>query len=290
MKKYIVCILVLLFLPMFSKAAEVKLTKNTQVESLGQPTKVFLYFESSEGPINALSGNLLLTPGFFDKVRIVEENSVVGLWVKKPSLKDNKISFSAVMPGGVGEGSLFTLELTPKVLGNTEVFAESMKGFLNDGEGTILSMPNSKIELSVNEGAVSAKEEVKENLDQIPPKSFVIRTARDPKILNNQWFAVFLTTDLESGISKYEVAEVKGSQIKPEDWITQESPYVLKDQTRKSRLLVRAYDNSGNFTESVLESKTTHNSFSKYYFYVIILLIIVSSVLVYKRKQNVKKK
>ncbi|MBL8030200.1 MAG: hypothetical protein JNN11_03055 [Candidatus Doudnabacteria bacterium] len=290
MKKLLVILLVGLFFPFYSYAAEVKLEKNTESEKVGLPTKVLLYFKSPEGPLNALSGSLFLKAGFFERVKIIEENSVVGLWVKKPTLKDDRISFSAVMPGGVGEGSLFTLELTPRVLGSAEIYSDSITGFLNDGEGTQLNMAGSRVLLSVTEVNPEVLKLEAENFEKNPPQPFQIRQARDPKIFNNQWFAVFSTTDLDSGIAYYEVAEVMERAVQKEDWFRQESPYIFKDQNRKSFLFVRAYDNRGNFAESVLEPEKGRKNFSVLYFCVIILTIIAAVVFWFSRKQNVKKK
>jgi hypothetical protein len=68
-----------------------------------------------------------------------------------------------------------------------------------------------------------------------------------------RWMVLFATQDKGSGMDHYEVREV--DPLLPwwgSGWHVAESPYLLEDQTLRSAVYVRAYDNDGNVREESL--------------------------------------
>jgi len=89
-------------------------------------------------------------------------------------------------------------------------------------------------------------------IDAIAPKEFTPRVV----YIDDKYSVVFAATDMLSGIDYYEIAEVSprhffevgnNEEIKEvEDWFSAESPFLLKDQRLRSRVIVKAVDHAGN--------------------------------------------
>lgn len=87
-------------------------------------------------------------------------------------------------------------------------------------------------------------------IDAIAPKEFIPRVVR----IDDKYSVVFAATDMLSGIDYYEIAEVfprhffeiRNNEEIVEDWFLAESPFLLKDQRLRSRVIVKAVDHAGN--------------------------------------------
>ena len=94
--------------------------------------------------------------------------------------------------------------------------------------------------------------------DTTPPDLFTISLEQDAHTFQGQYFIVFAAIDKQSGVHHYEVIEddplrfgiVRGSKEKAL-FIEAKSPYLLRDQTLGSRIIVRAYDQAGNMQEAM---------------------------------------
>ena len=81
-------------------------------------------------------------------------------------------------------------------------------------------------------------------IDSTPPEQFKPEIGKDPAIFEGKYFLSFATIDKTSGIDHYEVFEKTG---KNKEWFEKaESPYLLKDQSLKSQILIKAVDKAGN--------------------------------------------
>ncbi len=100
-------------------------------------------------------------------------------------------------------------------------------------------------------------------IDSTPPQDFKPEIGQESSVFEGKYFLSFATTDKTSGIDYYEVREGKG------DWKIAESPYLLKDQSLKSKILVKAVDKAGN--EKIAEI----SPLPKYFTYETILLILI---------------
>jgi hypothetical protein len=114
---------------------------------------------------------------------------------------------------------------------------------LNDGLGTPAKLKTEGGNFEI----LAQKREVPENEweellkeDKNPPEPFKIKIGKDPSVFEGKYFIVFSTADKESGIDHYEVKEGEG------EWKIEKSPYLLKDQSLKSKILVKAIDKASN--------------------------------------------
>lgn len=84
-------------------------------------------------------------------------------------------------------------------------------------------------------------------IDAISPEAFGLEIAKDPSIFEGKYFLSFATTDKTSGLDYYEIKEGK-RELKR---VT--SPYLLEEQKLGKKIMVRAYDKAGNWSEAEIK-------------------------------------
>jgi hypothetical protein len=193
-------------------------------------------------------------------------NSILTLWLQTPKIdqKEGLISFVGGIPGGFC-GPLPGEPEKPNLLGRIifrvvsrdisrslaqVAFRNDSQVLLNDGFGTQAKLTLKEAVFTIlPEKAEVPKEEWQEELakDDIPPEPFEIKISQDPSIFGGKYFIVFSTTDKQTGIDHYEVAEQRRTLRQTTlNWKRAESPYLLEDQSLKSIILVKAVDKAGN--------------------------------------------
>ena len=86
-------------------------------------------------------------------------------------------------------------------------------------------------------------------IDTRPPLPIDTSITHDKSLYDDQLILVFSAVDKGSGIDHYEIIEGDEAFLKAK------SPYLLKDQSQKATLIVRAYDRAGNLIEKVLQGE-----------------------------------
>lgn len=184
-------------------------------------------------------------------------NSIFSLWVEEPKFdsQTGTISFSGGVPGGYcgripGDPSLtnvlgkviFTVVGAQNKNADVNISPES-ELYLNDGLGTSVRPELTGTTLEIQETPVLTENPwVKEvNEDKIPPDPFDVQVESTRGIFGGKYYAVFATTDKQSGIDHYEIFEKGG-------WKRATSPYKLADQSLTDKIVVKAIDKAGNET------------------------------------------
>lgn len=198
-----------------------------------------------------------------------------------------KIFFSGGLPGGYcgqipgdpGEsnilGSVIFTPVKPVIFHKAGVnFDVETAVYLNDGQGTAASINTQGLKVDINESQKAKKDDwgMKIVEDKTPPEPFIIEISSDQKVAEGRSFIVFSTTDKQTGVDHYEVLEAKpkdvlaslnqggwlekmkkslGAKSAPAAYEKTDSPYILKDQSHKSVIKVKAVDRAGN--ERVVE-------------------------------------
>ncbi|MEM5812030.1 MAG: hypothetical protein QXG91_04825 [Candidatus Aenigmatarchaeota archaeon] len=158
----------------------------------------------------------------------------------------NVLQFSGVSIGGYVGKKGFLINLIFDAKGDKALveILPSSKVLLNDGLGTEARLKTEKKIFKISE--LKTPEAL---VDNYPPESFRIYIYKDKKIFNGKYFITFQTTDKQTGIAYYEVAEKQSlskPNIKDLNFEKADSPYLLKDQTLRSYIFVKAVDKSGN--------------------------------------------
>ena len=277
-KKLIFLLLVIFFLPLQCRGAEIFFGSQGKEIANGSKVEVGVFLGTGADSINAVEGNINFPADYFDFGGIFTGNSVLSFWVKNPALSSpGQVSFSGIAPGGFSgqKGYLFSIILKAKKTGQAEIFSSNEKALLNDGSGTAAEILRSPLKLEISEKAPSSN--FIPLYDPNPPEDFTPQISSSPDIFGGKYFLVFSTQDKESGVSRYEVKE--GSR----SWAAAESPYLLQDQSLQSDIFIKAIDGAGNQRIAKLNAKNHIAWYQKYLAYIIIVLIVAIAWIILKK-------
>lgn len=198
--------------------------------------------------VNAIEGGLVFPVDALEVKEIRDGNSAINFWVEAPRLASpGTIVFSGITPGGLSgvNHRIFSVVFEAKTAAAASIAISDAKLLRNDGIGTEDSLTLRDAVVTIEAGDTNAQRE--DLTDDVPPESFTPIITRDPLLFDDKWFMVFATEDKNSGVSHYQVKEYRfGPLALFVPWKTVESPYLLSDQERKSYIVLRAVDASGN--------------------------------------------
>jgi len=287
---FIIIALIINFLFVFSiKGAEVSFDKNYQEMLVNQEFKVSIVINTNNESINAIKGEIIFPSNILSLKMINDANSIISLWIEKPQIRENKIKFSGIIPGGYkgNQGLLIELFLKAKKEGEGTISFQNVRMLKNDGFGTEVSVNISDFRITIKGEMPPNQITPLEIIDNNPPESFTPIISQDPAVFNGKYFLVFSTQDKESGIDHYEVKEGKGHFVRAK------SPYLIKNQKLNEEIIVKAIDKKGNERISVVKPLQKKKSwYTGYKTFIIILLIIVIALILFhffKKYVNQKK-
>lgn len=257
----LILLISLYFVPFLTLAAGIYFGIPTEKIYQGDIFMIKVRISNPDKLVNAIEGHLIFDKNKLEVKEITTNDSLLNIWAKYPSFSntDGKIDFIGGNPKGFQEedGSILNIFFLAKEKGIAKLdFQDNTLMFLADGKGTSINPWLKSLTLNILEKPkeISSKNELQTFIekDKTPPEPFEITLGKDPSIFNNQYFISFAAVDKESGIDHYEVLEapykvfsMKYSEFRGE-WERGESPYVLKDQTLKSIIIVKAVDKAGN--------------------------------------------
>lgn len=247
---------VLLIWPARTEAARLYLKLNQKEYNLEDVFLAEIRLDSEGEYINAVEVNLTFPSDILEVRDFSAGNSILTLWVKEPvfSNEDGTLSFSGGIPGGYQgiKDALGRIVFAAKGSGQTQIrFGETSQALLNDGLGTQANLARSGVDLNILDSRLDETIDEWANvvgIDDIPPERFGLEIGQDSSILEGKYFITFSTTDKQSGVDYYEIAEMNLIErfLKKAKWQRATSPYILQDQSLKSLIKVKAVDKSGN--------------------------------------------
>ncbi len=265
---------VLLLGPAFARAATIYLDPATGAYPPGVTFGVDIRLDNQGQCVNAAEVELSYPKNILNAVDASEGNSVFSLWVKDPTIYGDYgvVSLIGGLPGGYcgrvsGDAALsnklatvyFRFPTSTAAVSSSLpvaanlILMSSTKAVLNDGLGTLAALSLSgAIYTERTKGAYapqSAWDDLVKN-DTTPPEPFTVGVYRDQSLFGGQLFAVFSAVDKQTGVDRYEVAEVPTKDLGlPEsrwNWIRAVSPYLIKNQNLDGMIEVRVIDKAGN--------------------------------------------
>mgnify|MGYP005845202357 CR=1 FL=1 len=290
-----------LLIPLFAQGAVLYLEPSQGQYYQGDTFIISARIDTENECINTVKADLSFSQDILEVIDFSKGNSILTIWLETPKIDQNQglISFVGGIPGGycgtlpgepekpdlLGRIVFKIQEIRDKQQGWVE-FLESSQVLLNDGFGTPAKfIRKGAIFTILPEKTEIPKDEWKKELekDNIPPESFEIEIHQDPDIFDGKHFIVFQTQDKQTGIDYYEISETRDKR--QEDWKSGESPYLLKDQSLKSIIKVRAVDKAGN--ERIAEYIPTKRPFP---WWIIILVLVVAGAIwwIIKRRKTQK--
>jgi len=255
--KIIILIIAFLLFPVIVFAATLYLEPS---DGEYQPEDTFIVkikIDTEDECINTVKANLEFSQDILKAADFSRGESILIFWLEVPRINQSEglISFIGGIPAGYcgeipgdpGESNLLgkiIFKVQETGIKQAEVkFLDSSQVLLNDGLGTLVELNTKGAVYTISQEKLGpAKDEWQQELegDKIPPEVFEIEIHQDPLIFEGKYFITFSTTDKQTGIDYYEVKEGK------KDWEITESPYLLKDQTIRSIIKVKAVDKTGN--------------------------------------------
>ena len=248
MRLYLFLSIAFLGLPLTVCAATLELRSRDTVFDIGEPVQVDVVVNPEDLVINTVAGKIVIPRDQLDMADIADGNSVVSLWVEAPHAEtENTISFAGIIPGGYGfiPGHLFSFFVIPKKSGHIALTVSEGTVLIHDGAGTPASVSTPPLIFTVTEHHAPSST-LPAFTDTDLPETFAPEVSRDATVFSNQWFLVFSTQDKGSGIDYYAVEEQRENVVDQNAWIKTASPFVLKDQHRRSYIFVKAVDKKGN--------------------------------------------
>lgn len=230
---------------------------------------VEMRLDTQDECINAMEANLSFSQDVLEAVDFSQGGSILILWVKEPIIEQESglISLAGGIPGGYcgilpgdpGQSNLLgrmIFKIDELAQNQAEIiFLDSSQVLLNDGFGSQATLETSGATFNILAVKPETIPETTKDQwggeitqDNIPPESFEIRIIQEPLTFQGKYFIAFSTTDKQTGLDYYEIAELDllDRLFKKEKWQRATSPYLLKDQDLRSLIKVKAIDKAGN--------------------------------------------
>lgn len=229
-----------LLLTAHASAAQISFT------GVSVPNEVEIRLDTQGERVNAIRGEILFASETAEFRSWHDGNSIVNLWVQKPHVEGNTISFEGVIPGGFEGSNGLLLTLQFQGTGDAALaLSEESRAFLNDGEGTQTNLSAAPFTFAIRYLPAGGNADVKEDTD--PPEPFTAYITQDSNVFDGRKMLIFSTQDKKSGVARYEVRETPQTGVwRFALWREAESPYTLRDQALESIIEIRAIDHAGN--------------------------------------------
>lgn len=240
-------IVFVVILPQFVSAASIFFGRNIDEIDIGQQISLSLYLNTEGEVINTIGTEILYPNSLLEVKEIKDNTSVINFWIENEDDGRGRVVLSGLTPGGYfGQGGeVVTVVFVAKNNGLARITTNNTAIYLNDGLGTAAEVRERYFDLNITDKVFVEADYVKSDFN--PPESFVPEISRSPAVFDNNWFIVFSTKDKLSGISHYFIRESKfRNLIGFKKWQEAESPYLLKDQSRRSYISIKAVDRAGN--------------------------------------------
>ncbi len=250
---YKICLIMLLCSAELAFAAQVTFEVVPATVQGDTATIIEVRMDAKGIPINAVEGTVgLFGTGLESISSIIVETggSALSLWPTTPmySKEEKVIRFT----GGTtepfsGEGLLFRMRVFSKKSG--EITASWLGGgaYQSDGRGTSESISSRSLTVSLSQNEPNQINAA--SLDSTPPRFEDVEVSQDQDAYDGKYFLSFNAVDDISGVARYEVVE---GQITTE---VSNGVYVLRDQERKTKIVVIAYDHAGNSTSTKVPAR-----------------------------------
>lgn len=269
-----------------SEAASLSLKAPKAEYALGDSFTASLFLDIDDVCVNTVEAKILFPHNILRIESFISGDSLINIWVDEPSQNDifdandnGELYLAGGIPGGYcgkipgdpGDSNIvgkilfripgfFVGDTIPE---NIEIKIGEASVYINDGIGTKDKLRTDDLNIKINKtpGTEIGDYNSLVKGDITKPEPFVITINQFSDIFQGQYFAIFSTLDKQSGIDRYEILETKSQSaqktlteklieffVKPKEakWEKAESPYLLRDQSLRSAIKVRAIDRAGN--------------------------------------------
>ena len=272
-----------------SQASFSVISPSKDSNSIKEQFYIDVFVDPAGESINGIDGSI-----YFDNkisfVRAEEGNSMINMWIEKPYLQDDGvIKFSGIIPNGFdglinpfnpnikNPGLLMRIIFEGINSGNSSIKISPLNITLNDGKGTLTKTEEVSKEINILD---SVNQYTYKNDTHSEPE-IDYKIIKDPNIFSGKYTLIFQASDKGSGIDNVSIKEGR------RDWQKIESPYLLKDQYRHSKIVLQATNFYGS-TVVINIDPMPYDWMDTIYVVVVILSIILIIFLVYKKYAHKK--
>jgi hypothetical protein len=277
---YILSLAALLAVPVQVYGQEVSISFDSTIPSevrQGEEVVIPILLEnSSNTEINTIKMSVLVPNDIFLLDNFWFENSLVSLWIEDPSIVEkgdvSVLTFTGLIPGGTdASGHLVSIILRAlEDDGKATIKITDASTYLHTGKAEKINLDGREVDISLLpslDSTIPQRDFVIQ--DKEPPNDFFPIVARNTQIFNGDYFLMFHTIDLQTGIDRFEILESTLFYTEEEladsrnlYWREVQNPARLQDQGLDSYLYVRAYDNAGNHRTVVIPPTSFSGSVS----------------------------
>src|SRR3990167_8090607 len=258
---FIACALVLLS-PTTAVAATISVHATPANIGVGDLVRVDVLLDSAIST-NAFSGSLRYSSATLEPVAISDGNSIVGMWITRPSVTsaDAPITFAGITPGGFSgdNGILFSILFKAKGAGTATISFQDIEVLRNDGVGGNEPTTIQPLALGIWPESFGG---YAEPADQTPPEYFIALLDTDPPLF---LFSLFPLSWNEAAMS----------------------PYAIAYQNLTSAVYIKAVDRAGNGRLSVFPPQHLFTGYEKTVL-LAILIVFVFSAWIWQRRRTGK--
>ena len=275
-KIFILILFTTFFLPMVSFAAEISLYSTKDKFALNESFLVQVFLDTKDATVNAVEGTVVFPSDVLELKETRDGNSAINFWVEKPhSVVKNEVNFSGINTGGFSgqKRFLFSMVFEIKKLESNVISFNNIQVLENNGLGTKISTTEMPFSFYITKEPLSVSDSDLALEDTETPESFVPSVASDSTMFDGKNFIVFSTVDKVTGIDHFEIKESPWIFGVGSKYIKAESPYVLKDQTLKSEIYIKAVDRGGN--ERIVKIGAQNNIILLMQYFIIGIIICV---------------
>jgi hypothetical protein len=298
-KKLLLSVIIFCFLFFvfgFINAATIYFESSQNNYSKGDTFIENVILDTENEQINTVEVNIVYPADLLEVKEISTGGSVLKLWASSPEIKKSGlIYFAGGVPGGYKgkDGKLVSIIFHVLKAGESKISFDKVRILLNDGKGSEAKIKTREALINTSRKSGSPQDQWAKLLknDKNPPQPFKIKLGKDPTMFGDKYFISFATIDKETGIDHYEVLEtpLNAKSISDQSWTVTESPYVLKDQSLQSEIMVKAIDRAGNERIERFNPKSRKNNLV-IIITILILIAIITFFLFFVRKNKKKKK
>jgi hypothetical protein len=286
-------------------AARVYLEAPAVASSNRQPVVVRVFLDSEQNTVSALSGVFSFPTNLFDVKLISTQNGIVSLWVAQPHVSVEKyfdgrtrVAFEGIMPGGfngvrspyyegVHPGIIFTISLTPKMAGETNLLLDGIELHSLDSQGSLLHAESDTSYISIPALTGTAPETISLSPTKIESPTLTTELTRSPLVDNNAWYLIVHEDEVIHSIDHIEMAETNeydAEHVSAFQWHSATSPYVLLYQARNKYIHTKVFYTNNTFAVNTMAPVENLSKLS--YLSRILIVVILVTVLLYRYGKN----
>lgn len=277
----------LFLMPFVSSAATLRIDPATKVVGVGDIFVANIRIDVAKDEcVNAAAVSVSYPPNLLRVNTLSRGESIFTLWLDELIDHDKGVvNFTSGIPGGYcghTSGDPGNTNIIGKIVFQFKgenvgsvanvIFTPDTEVILNDGLGSKAELIASGMTITSGTSSNLKNEwlDVVKN-DTFAPEIFTPMIIQDNTVKDSPYMLVFDTIDKQSGVEHYEILEEDpnsfgfrfGTRIKEKLSIAK-SPYILQDQSLRSRIVIRAYDHAGNMEEQIVPPRNMLPIFNPY--------------------------